>query len=186
VLVIGPNVTEPDGWRHVESPALFKSILVSLDGSPLAEAALPFAERYSEIFESQLHLVRAVVMPILSDGFANRVSHTPDSLDQKLGEAKHYLTTCAGRLKSANSPMVEVLIGPAALRLQDYVAEQNIDLVIMTSHGRGGILRTALGSVTDRLLGGSAPVMVVPFADTETHQEGMRQSGVEHVQLSER
>jgi nucleotide-binding universal stress UspA family protein len=173
VLVIGPNVTERDGWRHAESPALFKSILVPLDGSPLAEAALMLAERYVEIFGSQLHLVRAVAMPILSDGFANRVSYTPDLLDHKLEEAKRYLTTCAGRLRSANNPIVEVLTGPAAMRLQDYIADQNIDLVIVTSHGRGGILRTALGSVTDRLLGGNAPVIVVPtFADSEPHQEG--------------
>jgi nucleotide-binding universal stress UspA family protein len=33
--------------------------------------------------------------------------------------------------------------------------------VIMTSHGRGGIVRSALGSVTDRMLGGTAPVVVV-------------------------
>jgi nucleotide-binding universal stress UspA family protein len=47
------------------------------------------------------------------------------------------------------------------VQLEDYAKENAIDLVIMTSHGRSGFARTALGSVTDRLLGGPAPVLVV-------------------------
>jgi nucleotide-binding universal stress UspA family protein/heme-degrading monooxygenase HmoA len=135
---------------------------VPLDGSGLAEAALPLAARWAETLQAQLHLVRAVAMPVLSDGFESRVSYTPDLLDTMLEEAKGYLSGTAGRLESATHTIVEVLIGPAAFALQDYVAAQSIDLVIMTSHGRSGILRSALGSVTDRLLGSTAPVMVVP------------------------
>jgi nucleotide-binding universal stress UspA family protein len=42
-----------------------------------------------------------------------------------------------------------------------YAEEYGISLIVMTTHGRGGVVRTALGSVTDRLLGGSTPVWVV-------------------------
>jgi nucleotide-binding universal stress UspA family protein len=55
----------------------------------------------------------------------------------------------------------ETFIGSAAHVLLDFIEKKSIDLVVMTTHGRGGLLRTALGSVSDRLLGGPAPVFLV-------------------------
>jgi nucleotide-binding universal stress UspA family protein len=84
----------------------------------------------------------------------------PDLLDTLTDSAKTYLKRTAANLKQAEVK-TDVLVGGAAWQLEDYVAANNIDVVIMTSHGRGGFVRTALGSVTDRLLGGAAPVLVV-------------------------
>ncbi|MPZ50560.1 MAG: hypothetical protein GEU75_14900 [Dehalococcoidia bacterium] len=67
----------------------------------------------------------------------------------------------ASRFDGPTPVQTDVLVGPAAFTLEDYITEKRIDLVIMTSHGRGGLVRTALGSVTDRLLGRTAPVLVV-------------------------
>jgi nucleotide-binding universal stress UspA family protein len=52
-------------------------------------------------------------------------------------------------------------VGSPTTTLEQYAEVASIDLVIMTTHGRGGIVRAALGSVTDRMLGGAAPVLVV-------------------------
>jgi nucleotide-binding universal stress UspA family protein len=87
------------------------------------------------------------------------VSYTPDLLDMIVDSARSYLAEVAA--KQSRSVKTDVLIGEAASQLEDYVSANAIDLVIMTSHGRGGFVRAALGSVTDRLLGGAAPVLVV-------------------------
>jgi nucleotide-binding universal stress UspA family protein len=47
------------------------------------------------------------------------------------------------------------------MALEQYAEAASVDLVVMTTHGRGGIARAALGSVTDRMLGGVAPVLIV-------------------------
>jgi nucleotide-binding universal stress UspA family protein len=166
VLVIGPKAVEPSDWRNEDPRPPFRTLLVPLDGSALAEEALPLAKRCAETLDSQLHLVRVVPIPT-TDSVAGHGAYTPDLLDGIVEGAKTYLSTAADRLKSAIDTKTDVLIGQAAAQLVDYVASNDVDLVIMTSHGRSGILRTALGSVTDRLLGGSAPVLVVSsFAST--------------------
>jgi nucleotide-binding universal stress UspA family protein len=58
-------------------------------------------------------------------------------------------------------PIIDVVHGPSADALQFYAGQEAIDLVVLTSHGRGGFMRAALGSVTDRMLGGVAPVLIV-------------------------
>ena len=53
------------------------------------------------------------------------------------------------------------LIDAARRLVSDQAQRHGIELIIAASHGRSGIVRSALGSVTDRLLGGNAPVLVV-------------------------
>jgi nucleotide-binding universal stress UspA family protein len=137
----------------------FKSLLVPLDGSGLAETALPVAAMFAESYGAQIHLVRVVQVPATADGMGV-ISSMPDLLDTLIEAARSYLSSAATKLDRPDVK-TDVLVGGAAWQLEDYVAGNAIDLVIMTSHGRGGFVRTALGSVTDRLLGGAAPVLVV-------------------------
>jgi nucleotide-binding universal stress UspA family protein len=137
-------------------------VLVPLDGSELGEASLALAQELADHFDSQIHLVRVVSIPPISEGMAGDGGGAAQLMDSMVDGARQYLQTTAERITSVGGVKTEVLIGPAAPQLEDYVAANDIGLVIMTSHGRGGIVRTALGSVTDRLLGGGkAPVLVV-------------------------
>jgi nucleotide-binding universal stress UspA family protein len=54
-----------------------------------------------------------------------------------------------------------LLRGPAGEQILQHMEESPADLVVMASHGRKGIVRAALGSVTDRVLHGPAPVLVL-------------------------
>ena len=130
-----------------------RSIMVPLDGSELAESALPLAARLAGSLRAQLHLVEAVneVPTEMLSGF----DITDIDLIAKENLQKSATEYC--RL----SPVVTVVNGPPAEALLFYTGQEAIDLVVMTSHGRGGLLRSALGSVTDRLLGSSAPVLIV-------------------------
>jgi nucleotide-binding universal stress UspA family protein len=158
-LIVGPKAAERGTWIDARIMEPFKSLLVPLDGSVLAEAALPVASMFAACYGAQIHLVRAVSVPVAADGMGE-VSYMPDLLDTLIKSAQAYLRNTAAQLARPDVK-TDVLVGAAAWRLEEYVAAKGIDLVVMTSHGRGGFVRTALGSVTDRLLGGAAPVLVV-------------------------
>jgi len=161
-LVIGPKSSELETWLDAGAIAPFKSILVPLDGSGLSEKALEVAQSFAQAFDSTLHLVRAVPIPVMADGFAGEAAYMPQLMEGMVEGAREYLQGAAQKLNPPVKVIIEVLIGYAAARLEEYAAEHGIDLIVMTSHGRGGLVRTALGSVTDRLLAaGTAPVLVV-------------------------
>jgi nucleotide-binding universal stress UspA family protein len=149
VLVVGGAAEPADG---------ISSVLVPLDGSPLAERALPMAVRLATALGSQLHVARVVTPPIVGQDVTGFTYTTPDLIDALMEGAESYVTNVKAKTNAAEAA---TLFGGAAESLLDYITSKNIRLVVMTSHGRGGVLRAALGSVTDRLLGGPAPVLVV-------------------------
>jgi nucleotide-binding universal stress UspA family protein len=159
-LVVGPKAAERSTWLEARIMEPFKALLVPLDGSSLAEAALPVASGFADSYGSTLHLVRVVPIPTVADGIGGEFAYMPDMLGTMVEAAKSYMKRTAEELQRPDLK-TEVIVGSAAIQLEDYVAAKNIDLVVMTSHGRRGFARTALGSVTDRLLGGMAPVLVV-------------------------
>lgn len=163
-LVVGPKAAEGENWMDAFLKPPFRSILVPLDGSGLAEAALARAKSFAETVGSAVHLVRAVPIPTMTGGDAGEAAYIPNLLEQLEEGAQAYLKEVASGWPAAVEVKTEVSVGTAAAVLEDYVSKNDIDLVIMTSHGRRGIVRTALGSVTDRMLGGEAPVLVVRVA----------------------
>jgi nucleotide-binding universal stress UspA family protein len=78
--------------------------------------------------------------------------------------AMEYLETVAEAARGTHGLAVTpaLLAGPAAGALAEHIRARDIDLVVMTTHGRGGLSRWWLGSVTDRLLRRtSAPVLLL-------------------------
>lgn len=166
MLVIGPKAADKDHWVDDPTPPSFKKILVPLDGSELGEAALAVAQSLATHFQSEVHLVRVTPIPTVDEGMGGAGIASAELMDSMVEGAKAYLAGVADRTKAPGGVQTEVLIGPAAAGLEDYVDEHAIDVVVMTSHGRSGVVRAALGSVTDRLLGaGKAPVYVVRSAE---------------------
>lgn len=146
-LAVGPAIYNGHNRTTV------RSIMVPLDGSELAESVMPLATRLAAGLGAQLHLVEAVSQ-VPTEMFAGFNIADLDLV------ATEYLQKKADAYCQLN-PVVSVVNGPAAEALLFYAGQEAIDLVVMTSHGRGGLLRAALGSVTDRMLGGSAPVLIV-------------------------
>ncbi len=81
-------------------------------------------------------------------------------LEQKQKEAKEYLAGLLTRLKNRGVDLQIVLkIGKAAEEIVKFAESNDIDIIIMSTHGRSGIGRWVLGSVTDQVLHSSkAPV----------------------------
>jgi nucleotide-binding universal stress UspA family protein len=159
-IVVGPTAAEHESWLEERLMPVFRTVLVPLDGSELAEQALPQARRFLEAFGAQLHLVSIVTLGSLglNDAWAGVSKQLTDDLTSDAGE---YLKGVRDHAQGLGEPLLAVRFGSPAEALEDYVSENAIDLVIMTSHGRSGFVRTALGSTTDRLLGGAAPVLIV-------------------------
>jgi nucleotide-binding universal stress UspA family protein len=151
---------------------MFQQIMVPLDGSELAERALPCAERLGVATGATLHLVHVVELaPPLTWPFAP--AYLPGSVydnvvAQETQQATAYLDKMRERVAAGGVHVrTEQMVGYAAATLLDYERDAGIDLVVMCSHGRTGLARFALGSVAERLLHhGTAPVLLVrPFGD---------------------
>jgi nucleotide-binding universal stress UspA family protein len=120
---------------------MFQHILVPLDGSPLAERALPFAQAIAAAGNARLRLLR-VVLP--------SVNH-PDVEAAAVTEAEGYLRNLAERLSPVTTDCV-VEKGEATDILLGLITRPDIDLVAMSTHGRSGIGRWIYGSVADAVL----------------------------------
>ena len=154
---------------------MFQQIMVPLDGSELAERALPCAEQLGVATGATLHLVHVVELaPPLTWPFAPAYmpgSIYDDVVAQETQQATAYLDKMRERVAAGGVHVrTKHMVGYAAATLLDYERDAGIDLVVMCSHGRTGLARFALGSVAERLLHhGTAPVLLVrPFGDPVT------------------
>jgi nucleotide-binding universal stress UspA family protein len=160
-LVVGPQAVEREERLQTRLLPAFEAILVPLDGSELAEQALPVAARFVEAFGAELHLVSVVSLGDLSTDSA-WAGVSPRLDDEFSEEARVYLEDASARANLPGTVHLAVRFGAPADSLEDYVRDNDMDLVIMSSHGRGGLVRAALGSTTDRLLGNAnAPLLIV-------------------------
>lgn len=144
-------------------------VLVPLDGSELAAEALPVAIGIcAQIPGSELILMRALPYTPFSYGFMGTPDYvSPEVYQQLLDDqqqmAREYLNTAVvevSRRGVANRTCIEE--GNAADAILDAAAAEQADLIVMTTHGRTGMARFALGSVADRVVrGGSTPVLLL-------------------------
>ena len=131
-----------------------RRILVPLDGSPLAERALPVAVRLARQAHTSIELVG--VQPQIAEymGPVDAVM-TGGVLEQEA--ARHlarYLEQTASHLHLNSGIIVshQVLHGQPADRIAALARTRRVGLIVMTTHGRGGLARLWLGSVADQLL----------------------------------
>ncbi|MDP8921496.1 MAG: universal stress protein [Chloroflexota bacterium] len=135
-------------------------LMVPLDGSPLAEEALPLAVDLASATGARLTLVR--VESWVTEGSApyGSVPEFTELEDEAAAEAQEYLAQVAGRLGPAPAVDMVVLRGRPAEALVDFSLHERTDLVVMTTHGRGGLRRLVLGSVADRVVRAGVPALL--------------------------
>jgi nucleotide-binding universal stress UspA family protein len=130
----------------------FRAVLTPLDGSDMGEQAIPVSASIAGRSGAALHLVTVL------EPFGPLMLPTEVPVPQVQEETRHRLMECltraSGLARSKGAPVVKtaLLEGPVAKSLARYVAAEGIDLVVMMTHGRGGLSRLWLGSVADRLL----------------------------------
>jgi nucleotide-binding universal stress UspA family protein len=140
------------------------SITVPLDGSSFAEQALPLAARLARISSATLRLTLVHTPASTWDPGVEFSLFDPDVEAQVREREYAYLEAVAARLTKEGELHVEcaLLNGSIAESLEEYVERTGTDLVVMTSHGRGGIGRMVLGNVADQLVHRlNVPVMIL-------------------------
>jgi nucleotide-binding universal stress UspA family protein len=144
---------------------MYKKILLTLDGSGLAEQAVEHAVILAQGFGTELFLLR-VVEPIVR---SYRGGSTPPSAlqsveQQLLKMAQEYLQGIAQKLQSEGlSTQVAARIGRADKEIMRFARANDIDMIVMCSCGEGGLARWLLGSVADHVVRAApVPVLVVP------------------------
>jgi nucleotide-binding universal stress UspA family protein len=147
---------------------MFSTLLVPLDGSEFSEGALPLARTLAAELGSELHLVH-VARPAPDTAFRTPQDDMDWSARVREG-AESYLADVSERMSQAGAAVrTAVLEGSVVDALDQYMTGHRISLVVMTTHGAGGIRRWWLGSVADRLLraGGASVLLVRPWDDTQ-------------------
>ena len=153
-----PRADEPPQ----ENATTLSTVIVPLDGSGLAETALPYAEELARVLSLDILLAR-VVKTGHTFTYPEMAATLPDPTEEMMREARSYLSEVAQGLRARGSSVrAQVLRGAPASALLDFAQETPQNLIVMTSHGRSGLSRWVLGSVTEALVRGSGdPVLVV-------------------------
>ncbi len=144
-----------------------KKVVVPLDGSPLAEKALPYIVELAKKMNLEVLLIRVWGLPATTY-FGSADYETPDLkriAEEITAEAKSYLERKAEQLKREGLATVSqvLLPGNAAQEIINFARQTPDSLVAMCTHGRSGLRRLVPGSITDRVVRHSGdPVLVVP------------------------
>jgi nucleotide-binding universal stress UspA family protein len=146
VLVV-PSTTEI-GW---------KKILLATDGSKYSKAAAERVIDFAGEYRGELRVVSVVDVP------AEFYGEAPDAVEDLIKKAKGYVEDVK-RQAEASGIKTETFVreGEAYKAILDLAKEQNANAIVMGSHGRTGLKRLLMGSVTEKVIGyASCPVLVV-------------------------
>jgi nucleotide-binding universal stress UspA family protein len=148
---------------------MYKRILLSLDGSALAEQALPHAIVQAERCQTELVLLK-VLEPLQIHGLVRPSIEWVKKQTTTL--AYEYLERVAAKVKEHNIPVQVVVIeGHTPVEIVRFAEANEVDLIVMCTRGHSGFSRWLLGSVADRVVrGASVPVLLVRARKGETYK----------------
>jgi len=142
---------------------MYKRLLIPLDGSELAEVALPYSEELAGKLDSKVILINV-----------RAPGEDPDNPEHRLYLSKMAATIEQNIRKSDDIPprlkikVESAIIGSSGLlthaaeEIVDYAEKENASLIVMATHGRTGIKRWALGSTTDKVVrAAKCPVLLI-------------------------
>ena len=148
---------------------MYKKILVPLDGSKLAECALPHVEELAKGCDTEEVILVSVTERVQGYRALEEPSQplgqrlVPEAFGKKEKQAQRYLDRIAKTMEAKGINVgTEVLLWKPAEAIVGYAKQFGCDLIVMASHGRSGPSRWAYGSVADKVLRASCiPVLMV-------------------------
>lgn len=145
---------------------MYKVIMAPTEGSDTEKAALTVALKLAQRFEADLRLVRVQTAPLVIETVARPpvLEITETTLREERLARLRKLEALGSELRALGDIRVITALedGPVGPTLRDYARKFNVDLIVMSSHSRGGLKRVALGSITDYLIRHTnIPVLVV-------------------------
>ena len=143
---------------------MYKKILVPLDGSEVAESALEHLKAVAIGCNVPETVLLTVIEPVQTGhvyGVSDKWLH--DIQKKARVAAENYITSVADSLgKEGVTAKTAIVQGKPADTILDYAIDNQVDLIIMCTHGRSGVSRWTFGSVADRVIRYSTvPVLIV-------------------------
>jgi nucleotide-binding universal stress UspA family protein len=141
---------------------MHRKILVPLDGSPLAESALPHAQKLAQSEEAEIVILRVPMLP--HDGVFSRHSTAHSkSIEDVEEESKAYIDAEVLELRGKGITVLGITRdGPVAETILSVAQETHADIIAMSTHDRTGWRRLLAGSVTQQVIHHSPiPVAVI-------------------------
>lgn len=149
---------------------MYKRILVPVDGSKVAEAALEHAVVLAKQFKAEVTLLRVTSVAMLTrqalgaadDGQA-LITDIEPIVEQERKEARDYLRKVASKLsrRGVKAP-AEQAEGAAAPTILEAARKLPADVIVMSTHGRSGLARAVFGSVAEEVVRHApCPVLLV-------------------------
>jgi nucleotide-binding universal stress UspA family protein len=144
---------------------MYKKILVPLDGSPLAEKAIPHATALAKATGAQVTLLTVVQLTLGVAGA--KLEAMPEYAAERraalTGEAMIYLQKVQGDLTGQGVASKTVALeGDVASEIISYAEKNDFDLIAMATHGRSGIKRFVMGSVAEKVIRSAVkPVLLI-------------------------
>jgi nucleotide-binding universal stress UspA family protein len=139
---------------------MYKRILVPLDGSGLAENAL----KHVDILTSTYKVKEVIFLQVIEPA-AGLIYNLEIAMQERIEkEIKDYLEGVADtfRKRGINARSV-VAYGTAADRILEYAEQNDVQIIIMSTHGRSGISRFFSGSVAEKVMRHSTiPLLILP------------------------
>jgi len=144
---------------------MYKVIMAPTEGSDSEKVAISVAVKLAQSFEADLRLVRVKSEPLVIETIAQTpVLPTEQILWEERVAHLRKLEVLGNECRALGEIQVMTALedGPVGPTLRDYAFKFNVDLIVMSSHARGGMKRITLGSVTDYLIRlTNIPVLVV-------------------------
>lgn len=143
----------------VKAEKLPEMLLVPLDGTAFAETALPLAQSFAQALGASVQLVRVIEPANAHEremifGTADNFSTT---LQTQMAQAATYLEQIRLRFQLAGiSATPQIVVGKPATAILETANSQQVDLIVMSTHGRSGVNRLLYGSVASEVIHESA------------------------------
>jgi nucleotide-binding universal stress UspA family protein len=167
-------IIEAVGWlgKRKEGSKMFERILLPLDGSAVAEQALPYAVAQAERFGAELILLRVIEPFPHVRGL--RLSGLAEIQEQTREWTHEYLLRIAGTVDAQGIEVQTAAVeGRPYEAILQFAESSQIDLIVICTRGYSGVSRWLLGGVADRVVrGAEIPVLLIRAAKGTTGPPG--------------
>ena len=161
-------MTSKQGFTEMERGIImgFKRILVPLDGSPTSEKALPTALALAQKFESEIILLRVLDIPVPTPPTSHpevTIGWVREARQHAHQEAESYLEAVQSEV-DRQGIRTQILLRDTAPAedILNVAGTEDIDLIVISSHGKGGLARWTFGSVAEKVARHSpCPVLLI-------------------------
>ena len=132
---------------------MYKKILVPLDGSKLAEIALPHAESLALKYHAELVLLSVIDSPSITGRDDSAVQLFQQEMRTRIQKAEIYLKALKNQYEKIKIKTKSfVNLGSVVQNIIETANNEAVDLVMIASHGRSGLQRVFFGSVASGVL----------------------------------